>query len=103
MKDKGLKNRNVKFKREIEELFFKPIAVSIDNMDKFEENEMQKIRPIKNTWFNWLINYIPESITKIASGFKDRLVNLFHTNTPKQTVYRGRRKTKQTKTKTKTI
>ena len=103
MKDKGLKNRKVKFKREIKELFFKPTAVSIDNMDKSEENEMQKIRPINNTWFDWLINYIPESITKIAGGFKDKLVNLFNTNTPKQTVYGGSRKTKQTKTKTKTI
>ena len=36
-------------KREIEELFFKPIIVSIDDMNKFEEREM-KIRLIKNTW-----------------------------------------------------
>ena len=103
MKDKELKNRKVKFKREIEELFFKPIAVSIDNMDKFEENEMQKIRPIKDIWFDWLINYIPESITKIAGGFKDKLVNLFNTNTPKQTVYRGGEKLSKPKKKTEII
>ena len=33
---------------EIDELFFKPIIVSIDDMDKFEQNEMEKKRPIKN-------------------------------------------------------
>ena len=33
--------------REIEELFYKPIIVSKDDMDKFEEQEMKKIRPIK--------------------------------------------------------
>ena len=64
MKDRELKDREVKIKREIEELFFKPIMVSIDDMDKFEQNEMKKIRPIKNTWYDWLINYIPESIRK---------------------------------------
>ena len=58
-------------------------------MDKFEEKEMKKIRPIKNTWhdWDWLINYIPEPITKIVGGFKEEVVSLFNTNTPKQTVY----------------
>ena len=32
---------------------------------------MKKIRPIKNTWYDWLINYIPELIRKSASTFKD--------------------------------
>ena len=27
-------------------------------MDKFEQKEMKRIRPIKNTWYYWLINYI---------------------------------------------
>ena len=35
IKNKELKDR--KRKREIEELFFKPIIVSVDNMDKFEQ------------------------------------------------------------------
>ena len=39
MKDKDLQNREVKIKREIEELFFKPIIVSIDDMDKFEKKK----------------------------------------------------------------
>ena len=30
-------DREVKIKREIEELFFKPIIVPIDDMDKFEQ------------------------------------------------------------------
>ena len=42
-----LKNREEKIKRETEELFYKPIIVSKDDMDKFEEQEMKKIRPIK--------------------------------------------------------
>ena len=48
---------------------------------------MKKIRPIEINWYEWLINYIPEPITKIVDGFKDKVVNLFTTNTPKQTVY----------------
>ena len=49
LKDRELKAREVKFKREIEERFFKPITVSIDDMDKFEQKEIKKKRPIKNT------------------------------------------------------
>ena len=94
-KDRELKDREVKIKREIEELFFKPIIVSIDDMYKFEQNEMKKIRPIKNTWYDWLINDIAKPIRKRASGFKDKIVSLFKTNTPKQTVYgRGKKLSK---------
>ena len=35
LKDSELKDREVKIKRETEVLFFKPIIVSIDDMDKF--------------------------------------------------------------------
>ena len=31
-------------------------------MDKFEQEEVKKVKPIKNTCYNWLINYIPEPI-----------------------------------------
>ena len=48
-KDGEFEDREMKFKREIEELFFKPIIVSIDDRDKFEEKKMKKIKPIKNT------------------------------------------------------
>ena len=60
LKDKELKDREVKIKREIEEIFFKQIIVSIDDMNKLEQKEMKKIRPIKNTLYDWLINYIPD-------------------------------------------
>ena len=54
-KDSELKDREEKIKREAEELFHKPIIVSKDDMDKFEEQEMEKIRPIKRNWFDRLI------------------------------------------------
>ena len=47
LKGGELKDRDIEIKREIEELFFKPIIVSIDDMGKFEEKELKKIRPIK--------------------------------------------------------
>ena len=69
--------------------------MSIDDIDKFEEKEMKKIRPIKNTWCDWLINFIPEPIRKSVGGFKDKIVSLFKTNTPTQTVYgRGKKLSK---------
>ena len=37
MKDGEIKDREVKIKREIEELFFKPNIVSTEEMDKFEK------------------------------------------------------------------
>ena len=49
---------------------------------------MKKIRPIKNTWDDRLINYIPKSIKKSVGGSKDskvlKIVSLFKTNTPKK-------------------
>ena len=73
MKDTELKDREVKIKREIEEAFSKPIIVSIDDMDRYEKNEMKKIRPVKNTWYDWLINYIPESIINRGVVLKIKL------------------------------
>ena len=46
----------------------------------------EKKKEIKYTWYNWLINYIPESIRKSVGGFKDKILKikcLFTTNTPK--------------------
>ena len=54
--DREQKNRKVKIKREIEELLHKPIIVSKVDMDKFGEQEIQKIRPIIRKWFDRLIN-----------------------------------------------
>ena len=66
--------------------------------NKFEEKEMKEIRPVKNTWHDWLINYIPETITKAAGRFKYKIVRLFNTNTPKQTVYERGKKPRKPKT-----
>ena len=49
LEDRELKDRDAKIKREIKELFFKPVMLSTDDMDKFEEREIKKIIPIKNT------------------------------------------------------
>ena len=46
-----------KIKRDIEGLFLKPIIVFIDDMDSFEIKEMKNIRPVKNTWYHWLIKW----------------------------------------------
>ena len=46
---KEWKYRELKIKRKIEELFFKPISVFIDDMDKFEQKEKSEIQPSKNT------------------------------------------------------
>ena len=42
--------------------------VSVDDIDKFKKKEMKKInfkKSVKSTWHDWLINYIPEPITKV--------------------------------------
>ena len=57
--------------------FFKLIIVSIDDMNRFGKKEMKKIRPVKNTWFDWLINYIPDPIRKSLGSFKDKILNIF--------------------------
>ena len=49
---------------------FKLTIVSIDDMDRFLKKEMKKIRPVKNTWYDWLIDFIPDPIRKSVGGFK---------------------------------
>ena len=49
----------------------------------------------------WLVNYIPESIRKSVGGFNDKVISLFKTNTPKQTVYGGGKKLSKPKTQNK--
>ena len=84
LEDIELKDRKGKIKREIKELIFKLIIVAIDYMDKFEQKEMKKIRPIKKTWYDWVIHYVAKSTRKSVSSFKRKIVSLFKTNTPKQ-------------------
>ena len=54
LKDIKLKDRKEKIKKDIYKLFNKLIIVSKDDMDKFEEHEMKKIRLIIRNWFDWL-------------------------------------------------
>ena len=57
---------------------------------------MKKKTPIKDTWYNWLIDYIPSPKRKTAGGFKVKVVSLFKTRIPKdygkQTVYEKEKK-----------
>ena len=62
------------------------------------EKEMKKIRLMKNTW---LVNYIPKPIRKKVGGFKDKIVSLFKTNAPKQTLHRRGKKLSKPKKLTK--
>ena len=48
LKDRELKHKKNNIKKEIEKLFHKPIIMSKDDMDTFEEQEMKKMRPTKN-------------------------------------------------------
>ena len=70
-------------------------------MDKIEQKDLKKKRSIENIWYNWSINYIPEPIRKTIGGIKDKVVNLFKTNTPenygKQTMYQSENKPSQLK------
>ena len=86
-KNRELKYRVVKMKRDRRAFCLNYIIVSIDNMEKFEQQKIKNIRPIKSTWYDCLINYIPEPIRKSVGGFKDKVVSHFQINTPKQTVY----------------
>ena len=62
MKDRELIDREVKIKIEVEELFFKSVMMSADDIDKFEKKEIKKLRPVKNTSYDRLIKCIPYPI-----------------------------------------
>ena len=68
---------------------------------QLKQKEIQKIRPIKNTWYDCLINYIPDPSRKSLGGFKDNIVSLFKTNAPNQTVYGRGKKLSKPKTQNK--
>ena len=52
---------------------------------KKQQQGNEKIRPIKKTLYDRLINYIAKPIKNRVGGFKDK--SLFKTNTPNQTGY----------------
>ena len=63
--------------------------------------KIKKIRPVKNTWYDWLINCIPEPIRKNVGGLKDKVISYFKTNTPKQRVYGKEKKLSKPKAQSK--
>ena len=71
-KNKQLKNSTLELENN-----FKPINISVNDMDKFEIKELVKKRTFtKNTcydWYDWLINYIAEPIKKPWAGLKTKL------------------------------
>ena len=71
--------------------------MSIDDMEGLKKKRYEEIRPVKNIWYDQLINDIPDSIRKSVGGFKDKIVHLCKTNTSEQTVYGRGKKIKQIK------
>ena len=71
-----MKVRKEKIKREIEELLHKLNIVSKDDMDKFEEQEMKKIRPMIRKWCDRLIskNVMREKPEIIRDKLKDQII-----------------------------
>ena len=71
-----MKVRKEKIKREIEELLHKLNIVSKDDMDKFEEQEMKKIRPMIRKWSDQLINknVMREKPEIIRDKLKDQII-----------------------------
>ena len=82
LKDEELKDRKEKIWREREELFYKLIIVSKDDMDRFEKQEVKKIRPIKKNWYDLLIKQtmVREKKPKIIRDkLKDKIIRDFST------------------------
>ena len=52
-------------------------------MDKFEKTNKGGNISKKKTWYNWLINYIHQSMKKKEGDAKDKIMSLFKTNTTK--------------------
>ena len=83
----------------MEKLFNKPITVSKDDMDKFEEQEMKQIRQIIKKWFDQLIkqNVMGKKPKIIRHKLEDKIISdifkLFETKEEKQ------HRKKRTKTK----
>ena len=94
MKNWKIETKKLKKKRFHNPLFHKllhkPIIVSKDDMDKFEEQEIKKIRPIIRNWFDQLIkqNVMGEKSKIILKKLKDKIINdiwtLFQTEQKKQ-------------------
>ena len=59
---------------------------------------MKNIRTIKNISYDCFIDYIPKCLIQGVSDFKDKIISIFNTNTPKQTLHgRGKKLSKPKK------
>ena len=64
--------------KEIEDLSTEPLNISSEDIDKFGKKEMMKKRLVrKNTWYDSLINYIPETLRKLVDGIERKVMSLF--------------------------
>ena len=99
--------RHQKYKNKRSKHNFKIINISINDMHKFENEELTNKRTFtKNTWYgwyDWLINYIPEPIEKTVGGVKEKIMVLFKTKDyskpePVKIVYRRGKKLRKLKT-----
>ena len=68
MSNRKLKDRKEKIKRGIPKLFYKSIIVAKDNADKFEEQEIKKIRAIKQS-------VLQKKSKIIIDKLKDKIIN----------------------------
>ena len=90
LKDRESKIRKEKLERDIKGLFHKPLIVSKDDMDKFEEQIMKKIRPVITKWFDQVINknVMGKKPKLIRDELKDKIFNdiwtLFETKNKKE-------------------
>ena len=90
LKDRESKIRKEKLERDIKGLFHKPLIVSKDDMDKFEEQIMKKIRPVITKWFDQVINknVMGKKPKTIRDELKDKIFNdiwtLFETKNKKE-------------------
>ena len=90
LKDRESKIRKEKLERDIKGLFHKPLIVSKDDMDKFEEQIMKKIRPVITKWFDQVINknVMAKKPKIIRDELKDKIFNdiwtLFETKNKKE-------------------
>ena len=68
MSNRELKDRKEKIKRGIRKLFYKSITVAKDNVEKFEEQEIKKIRAIKQS-------VMQKKSKIIIDKLKDKIIN----------------------------
>ena len=72
-----MKDREERIQGDIKELLCKSILMSKDDMDKFEEQEMKKIRPVEKNWYDSLIKQTVAKEKKpkiIRDKLKDEII-----------------------------